>query len=107
MLILLMAEVILRCTGKGGGGKARKTLSIVIAVELLIKCLGVEGLGRAGNSGDDQQRNKGGRDRLHGLSPLIRLGSCINQLVSMIRCWAGDVVVPRADCRRCYAGNKA
>src|SRR5262245_31642569 len=38
----------------------------MIAVDLLIEVLGVEGLGRAGNPGDDQQGKKGGRDRLHG-----------------------------------------
>jgi hypothetical protein len=61
-----MREVDLRCVGKAGGAKHRETLSVVIAVNLLIEGLGVEGLGRAGNAGDEQQRNEGGRDGLHG-----------------------------------------
>ena len=36
------------------------------AIDLLIEGLGVESLSRAGNAGDEQQGNKGGRDRLHG-----------------------------------------
>jgi hypothetical protein len=41
-------------------------LLVVIAIDLLIKGLGIEGLGRAGDTGDDQQGNEGGRDRFHG-----------------------------------------
>jgi hypothetical protein len=40
--------------------------SIVIAVDLFIERLGIQGLGRAGNPGDEQQRNKGGGNGLHG-----------------------------------------
>jgi hypothetical protein len=40
--------------------------SVAIAIHLLIEGLGIERIRRTGNTGDHQQRDKGGRDGLHG-----------------------------------------
>lgn len=47
----------------------RLSALVVIAVDLLEEGLGVEGVGRAGDAGDDRKRNQGGQDGLHGNSP--------------------------------------
>ena len=57
--------------------------SVVIAIDLLVKVLGVERAGRTGNAGNQQQSNKCGRDGLHGYLPLILINP---------RCTAGESV---------------
>jgi hypothetical protein len=69
----------------------------VIAVDLLIESLGIEGLRRTGNTGEDQHGNKRGCDRLHGY---------LSSGVRKIRYRAGDTVLPYVGWSGCYGGNK-
>ena len=47
---------------------------VAVAIHLLIEGLGIERMRRTGNTGDQQQRGKSGRDGLHGylsFGPLV------------------------------------
>jgi hypothetical protein len=89
------------------GAKRSMAWSVVIAVDLLVERLGIKGLGRTANTGDDQQGNKGGRDGLHGnfSSHLIWRSLPTIPGLGHPRSRAGELVVAGLREGRCSAGN--